>query len=308
MSFDYSTAYLVLSDETAFGFIRLYLNRRYAGLTDNSEVYSGTDDYVKEMLLSLVDKGSEHTRNVFFREEYLSRAHARVYGRIEQGRYDFDAGVLLPVIAALPSGSVVLDVGAGFNRFMPRLAGLAGREDIKYYASDPYVTPEGQDSRVPFIAQPGPYQLPEEAGQCDLIVFRAVMHHAVRLELMIDEVRRVLRPGGKLLLIEDSFDDGDDAIWDGIVPMVDQVLVGAFNDLTAEKKLDFLKFNDWYSNRLYHDWSGMALPFNHKPLSAWRDELARLGMKLEESFNLGFPNNDYAVHQPFTLAMIFGRQ
>lgn len=277
-------------------------------MVDESEVYSGTDDYVKEMLLSLVDKGPEHTRNVFFREECLRRAHDRIYSRIDQSRYKFDSSVLVPLIIKLPAEAKVLDAGAGFNRFLPAVAELAGRKDVNYLATDPFVTPDKPDDRVHFVRQPGPYQFPEEACLCDLIIFRAVMHHVENIELMIDEVRRTLRPSGKLIIIEDSFDDMSDTIWDGVVPMTDHILVGAFNDLTIKRRLDFLRFNDWYSNHLYHNWNGMALPCNHKPLGDWKDTMDKLGMELEECFNLGFPNNDYAVHQPFTLAMIYKKQ
>jgi len=292
----------ILQDHATLSFIKTYLTIRYQDLTNDLDTFESTERYIAQMLDSLQKYGPGKTRKLFFEPDAIKNAHKKIYTRHTALKYDFDATALLPLIKELESNASILDVGAGFNNFLPQVKKLAGRTDLNYYATAPFVNGTSKDGVI-FLHQPGPYTLP--AGSYDVIILRAALHHVEDVEKMIEQIRKKLKPSGKLVLIEDSFDDLNTSIWSETEHMSNELLNTQFNHLTDEQKINFLIFNDWYANHLYHAWNTMPLPFYHKSHSGWTNKLSQLGMRFLSSLNMGFPTNQYAMHQPSTLIMVF---
>jgi SAM-dependent methyltransferase len=291
-----------LRDESLFTFVKFYLSKRYEGLiSDESSSFASTEEFAEKMLKHLFETGLNSTRQEFFNDQMMPHFQ-RIYDRVKHRNFDYDGKVFLPFIQKLPPNASVLDFGAGNNNFLPAMANRLGREDIEYYATDYFVN-EGKSldkGSVKFIHQPSANELPKDR-YFDFIFLRRVAHHILDFELIIKEIKSRFRPNGLLVLIEDSYDDKDSSIYPEMESLVDKELTEKFyQDLTPKQKIKLLQFNDFYSNYLYHNWTSMPLPMNHKTFSEWDDELKNLGMEPFAKYNMGFPRNIYNLHQAAT--------
>jgi len=97
-------------------------------------------------------------------------------------------------------GERVLDLGCGAGRFVRALAEL-GAEPVGVEVAEGALARArrnvpGADLR---LAEPGG-SLPLGHGTCDLVWCSEVLEHVVDVPALLGEARRVLRPGGRLLL------------------------------------------------------------------------------------------------------------
>ncbi len=97
-------------------------------------------------------------------------------------------------------GGRLIDVGAGFGR----LANLyGGYEQVILLDYSPDLL---RDARLRLSAQPlltvaaSYYDIPLADGACDTVVMVRSLHHAVDVPRVFGELRRILRPGGTLVL------------------------------------------------------------------------------------------------------------
>ncbi len=120
---------------------------------------------------------------------------------LDQGREYEDAVERRALRALLPaSGGRLIDVGAGFGR----LASLyRGHEQVILLDYSPDLL---RDARARLAPQPpltvaaNFYNIPLADGACDTVVMVRVLHHAADVLAVLRELRRILRPGGTLVL------------------------------------------------------------------------------------------------------------
>lgn len=116
----------------------------------------------------------------------------------------FAARVALPwALGASPLGERILEVGSGSGAMAAAL--LSRRREVYLVATD--VDPAMVRRLVPRLARYGPRVRVEQAdvgglrfvdGSFDAVMSFLMLHHVVRWEPAMAEVRRVLRPGGRL--------------------------------------------------------------------------------------------------------------
>lgn len=111
------------------------------------------------------------------------------------------SGAVASVIRQLPSGSTVLEVGGN------QAVSAASQGSVRYLVVDP-AAESGQPFGVNGQHEPAPEQrvagiaedLPVHDSSVDCLVCLFVLEHLIEPRLALTEFRRVLRPGGTLLL------------------------------------------------------------------------------------------------------------
>jgi hypothetical protein len=120
-----------------------------------------------------------------------------------------------------------------------------------------------QRDRLPFeIYDYADKKLPWADGQFDQAMLITVLHHTDMIESMFDEVNRTVKPGGRIILFENTYEEGDE---------VERRLNAAF---------------DWYFNAVIHE-SPLPLPFNHLSTAEWERFFKRKGFVIIERKLLG---------------------
>lgn len=136
----------------------------------------------------------------------LGRRWRRMRRRRKVGRaYD----MAIEVFRALPSPSAdmrVLDVGCGSGYIAHHLSAILGTSVMGVDL--------GQSTEAPINYRPfDGAHFPNENSSIDLVLFCYVLHHAQNLDVLLSEVQRVLRPGGRISVYEDI----PETSWDRIV-------------------------------------------------------------------------------------------
>ncbi len=96
----------------------------------------------------------------------------------------------------------------------------------------------------------------------DQAIMATVLHHCDEPEKMFDEVVRTVKPGGLVILLENTFKRGDNR----------EQLLNAFFD--------------WFFNAILHK-SGLPCPFAHFCEEEWEHFLSAKGLHLQEKLELG---------------------
>jgi SAM-dependent methyltransferase len=123
----------------------------------------------------------------------------------------------------------VLEIGGGTGA---NLAHYRDVDRVTIAEPDPFmrnkIGPKLEDARVPVeVASAGAEALPFPDGSFDTVVSTLVLCTVPDQEAALDEVRRVLRPGGRLLFIEHVRATGSAARWqDRLEPLWRRLLGG----------------------------------------------------------------------------------
>ncbi|MFF5226012.1 methyltransferase domain-containing protein [Dactylosporangium sp. NPDC000521] len=119
--------------------------------------------------------------------------------------------------AGAPNPLTVLDLGSGTGRFTPILADTFGGQ---VYGVEPAGRMREQAAphpRVEYLAGSAEaIPLPDQA--CDVVLLFLVFHHVVDRPRAVAEIRRVLRPGGRVLIRSAFSDRMPDLLWHRFFP------------------------------------------------------------------------------------------
>ena len=167
--------------------------------------------------------------------------------RTEVARAAFNADTVGP---AVPPKSRLLDVGSWDARTAALLRDERGCDVIAVDVVDKNVTD------VPFATFDG-IHLPADDGTRDVVTILYVLHHAEDDLALLQEARRVLAPGGRVLVAEDMVE----------TPLQRLVTVG---------------FHLWL---WFWTWMGWDGSFRTK--EQWRERFAAAGLRIAEARELG---------------------
>ena len=123
----------------------------------------------------------------------IKRRWLRERRRRKVGRaYD----MALEIARVIPRGSEVLDVGCGNGFIAHHLSAMLSTNVVGIDVAD------STDAPIDYRRYDG-RNIPAEDDSFDAIVLAYVLHHAQDVEAMLNEMKRVLRPGGVALIYED---------------------------------------------------------------------------------------------------------
>jgi ubiquinone/menaquinone biosynthesis C-methylase UbiE len=123
----------------------------------------------------------------------IKRRWARERRRRKVGRaYD----MALEIARMIPRGSEVLDVGCGNGFIAHHLSALLGTSVIGIDVS------ETTEASIDFRSFDG-VRFPIGDNSVDAVLLCYVLHHAQDVRAVLNEVRRVLRDGGRVIIYED---------------------------------------------------------------------------------------------------------
>ena len=149
---------------------------------------------------NLVDAVGDLTRGVGtgIKRRWLRERRRRKVGRA----YD----MALEIARVIPRGSEVLDIGCGNGFIAHHLSAMLGTSVIGIDVAD---TTEAPIDFHPYDGR----NLPVSDSSCDAVVLAYVLHHAQDVRAMMDEMKRVLRPGGMAVIYEDI----PETLWDRFI-------------------------------------------------------------------------------------------
>ena len=138
-------------------------------------------------------------------------------------------------------------------------------------------------------------------GSVDGIFNNFLLHHVDRADLegLIRQQRELLRPGGILCVLEDSYDTRRAPRHSG------RGLAGAFAALTEPQKRAYLAFIDFWSIRVVWNRPDMNQPFAFRSMAQWTALFGRFGFEPLKSVYSGF--GGMRLHFNPEALMIFGR-
>lgn len=183
----------------------------------------------------------------------------------------------------------VLDFGCGKLAFLKNIA--ENNNSIKNLIGvDSKSQPDLEylDERIKFFRK-----LEEvKKSSVDLAVIKLVLHHLSceqTTQDILNEIRRILRPSGKLIVFEESFSDADCDLAKGEKYLAKfnlemSEVTADFLQLARADKIKFLFINDWLMNlqNSYMPWT-----LQYKSIEQWRELIESVGFKEKESHFLG---------------------
>ena len=109
----------------------------------------------------------------------------------------------------LPKGGRVVDIGAGQGHSLNELAARFQPDELVAFDADPHFQQRIEACRqacpIPVRVQQSPAEaIPLPDGSVSLILCHQTLHHIVNQEQALQEMFRVLQPGGALLLAEST--------------------------------------------------------------------------------------------------------
>jgi hypothetical protein len=178
--------------------------------------------------------------------------------RVDTLMMDRNAWVADQISAHLEPGTV-LDHDSG-DSYVAKFIAL-NRPDVEIHTQDSFDC--RQVTNMPFtLYDYNEKRLPYEDGKFDQSILATVLHHCDDPEKMFDEVVRVTKEGGGVIILENVFRNGS----------------------KVERSLNIIF--DWFFNAILHE-TPLPLPFQHFCPEQWEYFIEKKGLRIIKKFELG---------------------
>lgn len=180
-------------------------------------------------------------------------------------------------------GARVVDFGCGDNLLgallleqAPHVRSVVGVDVVLPQAGIP------AQAGLMFVHHDGSTQLREASASVDTIIARYSLHHLKLSEhpMLMAEFARVLRPGGRLIVVEDTYSRT-------LSPLCANSLSQRLMSLDNDEILLALALMDASSALLYEE--TMQFPFSFRSIEEWCAECAAHGLETEQLLFWGVP-------------------
>jgi ubiquinone/menaquinone biosynthesis C-methylase UbiE len=127
--------------------------------------------------------------------------------RLRRFGYNSPAAIQFVLDQALPLGRSVLEIGTGKGRFLVKLAPHAAKvTTVDVSAEEQHCARlsarhAGVEDKIRFVRRDAA-RLPWRAATFDAAVTMNAMHHIAHFERVLEEMLRVVKPGGKIVLAD----------------------------------------------------------------------------------------------------------
>jgi len=177
---------------------------------------------------------------------------------------------ILPLIAEhLPADGLVVDVGCGEGQ-VARMAVSAGMRAVGVDAAFAQVDEARRRADGPVYLQGSATDLPVAGGRADAVVACLVFEHLTDLDAALAEVARVLRPGGRFLLLLNH-------------PLLQTPGSGWIDDQVVDPPEQYWRIGPYLpeAESVEEFERGVFIRFLHRPLSRYLNGAIAIGLDLE---------------------------
>ena len=197
-------------------------------------------------------------------------------------------------------GPVICDVGCAFPTLCIALNhNLRGMQFIGLDVEEQF----GWDlpllkERMPnieFRLMQEPAKIPFADNSVNTIIMTFMLHHlTVPNEVFLQEINRVLKPGGNVIILEDSFSDKLKMSFPESIPILDErvrltveIITDKFSVFDESQKKAILHFFDWFAHNFIGTERKPIVPGNYLSMEEWTKCFADTGFALEHQTYLG---------------------
>ncbi len=199
---------------------------------------------------------------------------------------------ILPLISShLPSGGVLCDVGCGEGQVARMAAEINQMSVVGLDPAHAQVAVATQRGGGPAYTQGSATALPMASGSCDAAVACLVFEHIDDLDASLAEVARVLRPGGRFLLLLNH-------------PLLQTPGSGWIDDQVLDPPEQYWRVGSYLgeTDTVEEVERGVFIRFYHRPLSRYLNTACELGLRLARMEEPAPPEGFLARAEEYTEA------
>lgn len=174
----------------------------------------------------------------------------------------------------------VVDMGNhnnGFGDYLLRVNPAVKHVTGVDHRNDPNVL---TGERLDFVHQDDVTKVPLDDDSADTVAFRVALHHWAKpvQEALLAEAARIVRPGGEIVIVEDS--------WADRPGLTDNALTQQYRKLSDEDKVAALSLIDVSSCLMKEE--TVAYPMSYRSAAEWESMITALGATSIDSTYWGF--------------------